>query len=68
MEEAPDSYSLENEFRGMDVNLGVQGSNSNEHGEEIDKYLRMRKIIKKLQKYFQINREDNKRIMRDREQ
>jgi hypothetical protein len=31
------AYSSENEARGMDVHLGVEGSNSNGHGEEIDK-------------------------------
>jgi hypothetical protein len=33
MEEAREGYSLEDEFRGMDVHLGVEGTNSNGHGE-----------------------------------
>jgi hypothetical protein len=67
MEEAQDAYSLEDEVRGMDVHLGVEGTNSNGHGEEIDKDVSMMKIIKKLQKDVQIHQEDNKRIMRARE-
>jgi hypothetical protein len=37
MEEVQDDYSLEDEFRGMDVHLRVEGTNSNGHGEEIYK-------------------------------
>jgi hypothetical protein len=37
MEEAWDSYNLEDEVRGMDVHLGFEGTNSNGHGEEIYK-------------------------------
>jgi hypothetical protein len=48
MGKAQGAYSSENEVRGMDVHLGVEGSNSNRHGEEIDKYVGMMKIIAKL--------------------
>jgi hypothetical protein len=48
MEEEQDAYSLEDEVRGMDVHLGVEGTNSNVHGEEIDKDVSMMKIIKKI--------------------
>jgi hypothetical protein len=48
MEEAQDAYSLENEGRGRDVHLGVEGTNSNGHGEEIDKEGNMMKIIEKF--------------------
>ena len=50
MGEAHDAYSSENEVKGMDVHLGVEGSNSNGHGEEIDKEGNMMKIIERLQK------------------
>jgi hypothetical protein len=46
----------------MDVHLGVEGKNSNGHGEEIDKDVSMMKIIKKLQKDVQIHQEDKKII------
>jgi hypothetical protein len=66
--EAQDAYSSENEVRGMDVHLGVEGSNSNGHGEEIDKEGNMMKIIEKLQKDVQTHRADNKKLMKAREQ
>jgi hypothetical protein len=52
----------------MDVHLGIEGTNSNGHGEEIDKEVSMMKIIKNLEKDVQIHQEDNKRLMRAREQ
>jgi hypothetical protein len=52
----------------MDVLLGIEGTNSNGHGEEIDKEVNMMKIIKNLQKYVQIHQENNNRLMRDKEQ
>jgi hypothetical protein len=45
MEEAHTVSSSENEAKGMDVHLGVEGSNSNGHGEEIDKEGHVMKII-----------------------
>jgi len=45
MEEAQNVSSSKNEARGMDVHLGVEGSNSNGHGEEIDMEGNMIKII-----------------------
>jgi hypothetical protein len=50
MEEAQTASSSEDEAKGMDVHLGVEGSNSNGHGEEIDKEEHMMKIIERLQK------------------
>jgi predicted RNase H-like nuclease (RuvC/YqgF family) len=68
MEEAQDAYSLEDEVRGMDVHLGVEGTNSNGHGEEIDKEVSMMNIIKNLQKDVQIHQADNERLKRAKEQ
>jgi hypothetical protein len=67
MEEAHDAYSQEDEVRGMDVHLGIEGSNSNGHGEEIDTDVGMMKIIKNLQKDVQIHQEDNERLKRAKE-
>jgi hypothetical protein len=47
-EEAQNASSSKNEAKGMDVHLGVEGSNSNGHGEEIDKEGHMMKIIERL--------------------
>ena len=68
MEESQTASSLENEAKGMDVHLGVEGSNSNGHGEEIDKEGNMMKIIEILQKDAQTHREDNKNLMKAKEQ
>jgi hypothetical protein len=46
----------------MDVCLGVKGSNSNGHGEEIDKEGNMMKIIEKLQKDAQTHRTDRRKL------
>jgi hypothetical protein len=48
IEEAQNDFSSENEAKGMDVHLGVEGLNSNVHGEEIDKEGDMMKIIEIL--------------------
>jgi hypothetical protein len=48
MEEAHNDSSSENEARGMDVHVGVEGSNSNGHGEEIDKEGNMVNLIEIL--------------------
>jgi hypothetical protein len=51
----------------MDVHLGVRGTNSNGHGEDIDKDTGMMKIIKELQKYFQIHQANNERLNKAKE-
>jgi hypothetical protein len=45
MEEAHNASNSENEVKGMDVHLGVEGSNSNGHIEEMDKEGHMMEII-----------------------
>jgi hypothetical protein len=45
MEEAQNASSSKNEVKGMDVHLGVEESNSNGHGGEMDKEGNMMKII-----------------------
>jgi hypothetical protein len=41
---------IEDEQEGKDVNLGVEGSNSNVHGKEMDKEEHMMQLIERLQK------------------
>ena len=48
MEEVQIASNSENEREGSDVNLGVEGSNSNGHGKEMDKEGHMMKIIEIL--------------------
>jgi hypothetical protein len=68
MEGALNDFNSENEARGMDVHFRVEGSNSNGHGEEIDKEGNMMKIIEILQKDIQNHRADKKNLMKSREQ
>jgi hypothetical protein len=68
MEEAQNAYSSENEARGMNVHLGVEGSKSNGHGEDIYKDVNMMKIIERLQKDVQNHQADNIKLMKSRDQ
>jgi hypothetical protein len=51
----------------MDVNLGIEGTKSNGHGEGRDENMNMVKIIKNLQKDVQRHKDDNERLMRAKE-
>ena len=68
MEEAQTTSSSKDEAKGMDVHLEVEGSNSNGHGEEIDKEGNMMKIIERLQKDAQTHRADRRKLMKAKEQ
>jgi hypothetical protein len=48
MEEAHGTYSQEDEIRGMDVHLGIEGTNSNGHGEGRNENMNMVETIKNL--------------------
>jgi hypothetical protein len=67
MEEVLIASNSENEREGRDVNLGVEGSNSNGHGRELDKEGHMMKIIERLQKDAQAHRADSRKLMRVRD-
>jgi hypothetical protein len=67
MEEAQGNYSQEDESRGMDVHLGMEGTNSNEHGEERNEDMNMAETIKNLQKDVQSHKDDNERLMKAKE-
>jgi hypothetical protein len=68
MEEAQGIYIQEDEIRGMDVHLGIQGTNSNGHGDERNENMNMVETIKNLQKDVQIHKDDNERLMQAKEQ
>ena len=51
----------------MDVHLGIEGINSNEHGEGKDENMNMVETIKKLQKDAQSHKDDNERLMKYKE-
>jgi hypothetical protein len=51
----------------MDVHLGMEGINSNGHGEERNEDMNMVETIKNLQKDVQIHKVDNERLMKAKE-
>jgi hypothetical protein len=67
MGKAHNASSSENEAKGMVVHLGVEGSNSNGHGEEIDKEGNMKNIIEGLQKDAQTRRADSRKLRKVQE-
>jgi polyribonucleotide nucleotidyltransferase len=68
MEYAQRTYNQEDEIKGMDVDLGIEGTNSNGHGEGRDENMNMVETIKNLQKDVQSHKDDNERLMRAKEQ
>jgi hypothetical protein len=68
MEEAQGNYNQQDERKGVDVHLGIEGMNSNGHGEERNENMNMVETIKNLQKDVQIHKADNERLMRAKEQ
>jgi len=50
MEEAQGACIQEDEIRGMDVDIGIEGTNSNGHREGKDENINMVDNIKNLQK------------------
>jgi hypothetical protein len=48
MEEAQGNYSQQDESKGVDVHLGMEGMNSNGHGEERNEDMNMAETIKNL--------------------
>ena len=52
----------------MDVHLGIEGTNSNGHGEGRDEKMNLVETIKNLQKDVQSHKFDNERLMKSKEQ
>jgi hypothetical protein len=59
MEEAHGTYIQEYEIIGMYVHLGIEGTNSNGHGEGRDENMNMVETIKNLQKDVQSHKYNN---------
>jgi hypothetical protein len=51
----------------VDIHLGIEGTNSNGHGEERNEEMNMVETIRNLQKDVQIHKADNERIMKAKE-
>jgi hypothetical protein len=67
MEYTQGDYIQEDEIRGMDAHMGIEGTNSNGHGEGKDANMNMVETIKNLQKNFQHHKVDNERLMKSKE-
>jgi hypothetical protein len=68
MEEVHIASESEDEREGRDVNLGVEGSNSNGHERGLYKEGHLMKLIEKLQKDAQAHRANSRKLMRVRDQ
>jgi hypothetical protein len=55
---------MEDEREGKEVNLGVDGSNSNGHGKEMDKEGHIMKILEGLQREAKERRADSRKLMK----
>jgi hypothetical protein len=67
MEEGQGTYIQKDEIRGMNIHLGIEGTNSNGHEDERNDNMNMVETIKNLQKDVQSHKDDNERIMRAKE-
>ena len=67
MEDAHGTYNQEDDIIGMDVHLGIEGTNSNGHGEGRDENMNMVKTMNSFQKDVQSYKDDNEMILRARE-
>ena len=52
----------------MDVHMGIEGTNSNGHGEGKEENMNMVESIKNLQKDVQSHKDDDERLMKSKEQ
>jgi hypothetical protein len=67
MEEAQGTYNQEDYIKWMYLHLGIEGTNSNGHGEGRDENMNMVETIKNLQKDVQSHKYDNERLMRGKD-
>jgi hypothetical protein len=61
-------YSQEDEIRGLNVQLGMEGTNSNGHGGGKEEDINLAETIRKLQTDVQSHKDDNERLMKAKEQ
>jgi hypothetical protein len=68
MDDTKGDYSQEDKIQGVYVHFGMGGTNSNGHGEGKDDNMNMVETIRKFQKAVQSHKDDNERLMKDKEQ
>jgi hypothetical protein len=62
-----EAYIQEDEIRGMDFHMGIEGTNSNGHGEGKEESMNLVDTIKNFQKDVQSYKVDNERLMKLKE-
>jgi hypothetical protein len=68
MEDAHGSYNHEDEVRGMNIDMGNEGTNSNRHGEGKEESMNLvDHTIKSLQKDVQSYKDGNERLIKSKE-
>jgi hypothetical protein len=67
LKEVQNASETKEERIGRNVNLGVEGTNSNGHGKEMDKEEHMMKLIERLQKDAQARLADSRKLMKIRD-
>jgi hypothetical protein len=67
MEYTQGAYMQEDEIRGMYVNMGNEGTNSNGHGEGKEESMNLVETIKSFQKDVQSYKPNIERLMKDKE-
>ena len=68
MEDTQGPYNYEYEIKGMYVNMGNEGTNSNRHGEGKEERMKLVETIKIFQKDVQSYKAENERLMKAKEQ
>ena len=67
MEEAQGTYIQEDEIIGMNVQLGMEGTNSNGLGGGKEEEINLVETLRKLQTDVQIHKTDKERLMKAKE-
>ena len=67
MEYAHEAYNHEDQIKGMYVNMGNEGTNSNGHGEGKEESMNLVETITSLQKDAQSYKVYNERLMKSNE-
>jgi hypothetical protein len=64
MEDAQRTYNHEYEVKGLCVSMGNAGTESNGHGEGKEERINLVEIIKSVQRYVLIYKDDNEKLIK----
>ena len=68
MEDTQVVYNQDDKIRGLNVQLGMEGTNSNGHGGGKEEDINLAETLKKLQTNVQSHKDDNEMLMKYKEQ